>query len=93
MNTLGLTYEQNSVVDAVLTLINNMDDKMRNVLFKKLRSNKEKAITKKVVNSKSHKWMDYPVSDEVMSMTFKDRKPIDENYKGILENELKKKYL
>lgn len=93
MNTLGLTYEQNSVIDAVLTLINNMDDKMRSALLKKLRSNRNDSSEKVMASSKSHKWMDYPISDEVMSMTFKNRKPINGDYKKILEDELKEKYL
>lgn len=90
MSTIGLTYEQQSIVDAVLNLINSMDDKMQSVLLKKLNS---KEVKTKTANGEKQKWMDYPISQEVMDMTFKHRKPIGENYKKTLEEELKKKYL
>lgn len=91
MNTIGLTYEQKSIIDAVLTLINNMDEKMKAVLLKKLTSNNKKEESSKVATK--HPWMNYPISDEVMSMTFKNRKPINGDYKATLEEELQKKYL
>lgn len=95
MSTLGLTYEQNSVVNAVLTLIDSMDDEMRTVLIKRL-GGKKKVSAKKEAETQAdngHSWMNYPISPEVMSMTFKHRKPVDDDYKSTLENELRAKFL
>lgn len=97
MGTTSLTYEQNSVVNAVLTLINSMDGKMRDALLAKLsRRGKSKATTKGKAETTKAKdkslWYNYPVSDEVMAMTFKHRKPVPEDYKTILEDELREKY-
>ena len=43
-------------------------------------------------NKKKHVWWDYPVSPEVMAMTFKHRKSITDNYKQDLYNALEEKY-
>ena len=82
MNTTDLTYEQNSIVNAVLTLINSMDDKMRNLLIKRLSGKREREAST-VKAEKQHIWQNYPISDEVLSMTFKHRKPIAGDYKAI----------
>lgn len=33
-------------------------------------------------NGQSHSWHDYPLSSEVMAMTFEDRKDLGDDYKG-----------
>lgn len=43
-------------------------------------------------NKKKHVWWDYPVSPEVMAMTFNHRKSITDNYKKDLYNALEEKY-
>ncbi len=91
MNTNGLTYEQNAVVNAVLTLINSMDDKMREALIRKIERKKSTAKPKAVRTSTKHAWRDIPIADDVMAMTFSNRRPIG-NYKETLEKELREKY-
>lgn len=92
MEAPSLTFEQNSVVNAVWTLINSMDEKMRNALISRIESGKAKNNNAKTDTAQKHSWYNIPISDDVMSMTFKQRKPI-EDYKGILEKELKTKYV
>ena len=91
MNVTSLNSEQNAIVNAVWTLIENMDDKMKKVLLDKL-SHLEISHAA-TINKKKHKWENIPISKEVMDMTFPHRKDIPTPYDETIADELQKKYL
>ena len=91
MKTIPLNPEQDAIVDAVWTLIENMDDKMKKALLDRLSHlNIPHAVT---IHKEKHKWENIPISKEVMDMTFPHRKNIPSPYDNTIVDELQKKYL
>lgn len=81
MNSVQLTTNQNSIVNAILNLIGSLDDSMRSVLMQQL---SERIPNPDTVAQKKHTWDGYPISKDVMSMTFRHRRAVESNYKEIL---------
>lgn len=91
MVTAQLTNSQHSIINAIMTLIEGLDDNMRTILLHKLEERQTTEARSQPAGS--HVWADFPIPDDVMEMTFAHRKTIPQDYESILEQELKEKYI
>lgn len=90
--TIQLSPEQNSIVDAVWTLIEHMDDTMKAALFRKLTFHGKSSKQKEHSSVVGHPWDNIPISKDIMNLTFSNRKDIPDDYDDILTKELQQKY-